>query len=119
MSNLDFVNFHQFLFKIFISAFSNLNLRGVGKLTSPLPTNANILSTTSHFPPPPYYNVSVLPAGGEWGVTGRALALAESGYINFPTPEFEPLNYNIVVIKFNPSKSFQPRLILLGSSAAF
>jgi len=35
----------------------------------------------------PYYDVSVVPAGGERGVVGRALALAESGYVNLPTPE--------------------------------
>jgi hypothetical protein len=35
----------------------------------------------------PYYDVSVVPAGGERGVTGRALALAESGEVNLPTPQ--------------------------------
>ncbi len=65
-------------------------LWGVGKLTSPLSANANVLSATFRFPPPfrPYYDVSVVPAGGERGVTGRALALAESGDINLPTPCF-------------------------------
>ncbi len=33
----------------------------------------------------PYYDISVLPAGREWKVTGRALALAGSGYVNLPT----------------------------------
>ncbi len=63
-------------------------MAGVGKLTSPLPANANVLSTTSRFPPfPPYYDVSVLPAGGEQKVAGRALALAGSGDVNLPTPK--------------------------------
>ncbi len=57
----------------------------MGKLTSPLPANANVLSA-----PPfhPYYDVSVLPAGGERKVAGRALALAESGDVNLPTPTY-------------------------------
>jgi hypothetical protein len=64
-------------------------MAGVGKLTSPLPTNANILSATSRFPPPfpPDYDVSLLPAGGERKVAGRALALAGSGDVNLPIPK--------------------------------
>ncbi len=34
---------------------------------------------------PPYYDVSMLPAGEERKVVGRALALVESGDINFST----------------------------------
>ncbi len=60
-------------------------MAGVGKLTSPLPANANVLSATSRFPP--YYDVSMLPAGGERKVAGRALALAGSGDVNLPTPK--------------------------------
>jgi hypothetical protein len=63
---------------------------GVGKSTYPLPANANVLSVTSRFSanpfPPPYFDISVLPAGGERKVMGRALALAGSGYVNLPTP---------------------------------
>ncbi len=62
---------------------------GGGKSTYPLPTNANVLSATSRFsanPFPLYYDVSMLTAGGERKVTGRALAFAGSGYINLPTP---------------------------------
>ncbi len=74
MSNLDFVNFHQFLFKIFISVFSNLNLKGVGKLTSPLPANANVLSATSYSPPPILTFACYQQAGSDWkgiGVSGK------------------------------------------------
>jgi hypothetical protein len=67
-------------------------LSGVGKLTSPLSTNANVLSATSCSPPPfrPYYDVSMVPAGRERGVTGRALVLAESGDVNLPTAYLVP-----------------------------
>ncbi len=67
---------------------SNGTAWGVGKLMYPLSANANILSATSRLPPPflPYYDVSVVPAGGERGVMESMLALAESGYVNLPTP---------------------------------
>jgi len=35
---------------------------------------------------PPYYDVSVLPAGGERKVARRVLASVESGDVNLPTP---------------------------------
>jgi hypothetical protein len=48
-------------------------------------TSAPIMMLGFHYFPP-YYDVSVLPAGGERKVAGRVLALVESGDINLPTP---------------------------------
>jgi hypothetical protein len=70
----------------------------VGKSTSPLPTNANVLFTTFRYfrpyydvsvslLPPPYYDISMLPAGRERKVAGRVLALVDSGDVNLPTPQ--------------------------------
>jgi hypothetical protein len=50
-------------------------------------TSAPIMTLAFHYFPP-YYDVSALPAGRDRKVAGRALALAESGDINLPTPIF-------------------------------
>jgi len=51
---------------------------------TPTPTYFPLPSATSA----PYMTLALLPAGGEWKVAGRALALAlaESGDVNLPTP---------------------------------